>query len=74
MNDASSIATDTYIVIDNESMYIESKSGNELTVKRAQDGTIAASHVSGAGVGLITAADNALIEIGDDFGFDGSFS
>ncbi len=74
VNDASSIATDTYIVIDNESMYIESKSGNELTVKRAQDGTIAASHVSGAGVGLITAADNALIEIGDDFGFDGSFS
>ena len=74
VNDASSIATDTYIVIDNESMYIESKSGNELTVKRAQDGTIAASHVSGAGVGLITAADNALIEIGDDFGFDGAFS
>ena len=74
VNDASSIATDTYIVIDNESMYIESKSGNELTVKRAQDGTIAASHVSGAGVGLITAADNALIEIADDFVFDGSFS
>ena len=30
-------------------------------------------HVKGADVGKITAADNALIQEGDDFGFDGTF-
>ena len=73
VDDASSIAENIYIVIDNESMYVESKSGNQLTVKRAQDGTTAAEHVTGTGVGTITATDNALIELGDDFGFDGGF-
>ena len=55
-------------------MYVDTKSGNELVVRRGQDGTLAAAHVSGAGVGRITSTDNDLIEIGDDFGFDGSFS
>ena len=53
-------------------MYVESKSGNTLTVVRGADNTVAAEHVSGAAVGLITAADNVLIEMGDDFGFSGS--
>ena len=74
VNDASTIADNTYIIIDNESLYVDSQSGNVLTVRRGQDGTTAAAHVAGAGIGLVTAADNALIEIGDDFGFDGSFS
>ena len=74
VNDASTIADNTYIIIDNESLYVDSQSGNILTVRRGQDGTTAAAHVAGAGIGLVTAADNALIEIGDDFGFDGSFS
>ena len=74
VNDASTIADNTYIIIDNESLYVDSQSGNVLTVRRGQDGTTAAAHVAGAVIGLVTAADNALIEIGDDFGFDGSFS
>ena len=74
VNDASTIADNTYIIIDNESLYVDSQSGNILTVRRGQDGTTAAAHVAGAGIGLVTAADNALIEIGDDFGFSGSFS
>ena len=74
VNDASTIADNTYIIIDNESLYVDSQSGNVLTVRRGQDGTTAAAHVAGAGIGLVTAADNALIEIGDDFGFSGSFS
>ena len=74
LNDATTIAENTYITIDNESMYVDTKSGNELVVRRGQDGTLAAAHVSGAGVGRITSTDNDLIEIGDDFGFDGSFS
>ena len=72
--DASTITENSYIIIDSESMYVDSISNNTLTVKRAQDGTTAASHVAGTNVGTITAADNALIESGDDFGFDGSYS
>ena len=70
--DSSGISANTYIIIDMENMYVESKSGNTLTVVRGADNTVAAEHVSGAAVGLITAADNVLIEMGDDFGFSGS--
>lgn len=72
VGDASSIASGTYITIDSEEMYVESKTGNDLTVKRGADNTIASPHVSGTGVGLITAADTALISAGDDFGFSGA--
>ena len=54
-------------------MYIQSITGNKLKVRRGEDNTIAAAHVKGADVKKITAADNALIEEGDDFGFDGTF-
>lgn len=72
VNDASAIAENSYITIDNEEMYVDEKSGNKLTVQRGSDGTTKQSHVSGAAVNLITSADNALIEIGDDFGFTDS--
>ena len=55
-------------------MYVDRKEGNALFTKRGQDGTLIASHVGGTAVNLITAADDALIEVGDDFGFDGSVS
>ena len=74
VNDASGISENTYIVVDNESMYVDRKEGNALFTKRGQDGTLTASHVGGTAVNLITAADDALIEVGDDFGFDGSVS
>ena len=54
-------------------MYVQAVTGNKLTVKRAQDGTAIANHVKGAQVNTLNAADAALIEVGDDFGFDGSF-
>ena len=50
---------------------------------RAQDGTAAASHVKGTSVRVVNPTvadnavvqdDNALIEEGDDFGFDGIIS
>ena len=74
--DASTIDANSYIIIDNESMYVSKRNTttNILTVKRGQDGTTAVSHVAGTNVGTITAADNALITPGDDFGFDGGFS
>jgi hypothetical protein len=72
VNDASSIAENTYITIDEEEMYVDSKSGNTLTVKRGQDATTKQAHVSGAAIKVITSADNDLIPVGDDFGFSDS--
>mgnify|MGYP001406234724 FL=1 len=70
--DASQLSAASYIQIGKEEMYIEKVSGNKLTVKRGQDTSTVAEHVLGSGVATITAADNNLIEIGDDFGFDGT--
>ena len=53
-------------------MYIEKVSGNKLTVKRGQDKTTVSEHVLGTGVATITSNDANFIEVGDDFGFDGS--
>ena len=74
VNDSSGISENTYITIDSESIYVDRKEGNTLFTKRGQDNTITGSHVRGAAVNLITDADDALIEMGDDFGFDGSIS
>ena len=70
---ASSIAENTYIIIDEESIYVDKKPDNQVFVKRGADGTTPTAHVAGAGVNLITATTNDMIEVGDDFGFDGSF-
>jgi hypothetical protein len=69
---ASGIISGSYIDINQEEFYVESVSGNTLTVRRGQDSTLILSHVSGSDVKLITAADDLLIEPGDDFGFSGS--
>ena len=70
--DASGVTAKTYIYVGDEEMYVESISGNKLTVKRAQDKTTAQSHVIGASVFSITSNDANFIDIGDNFGFDGS--
>ena len=73
VDSGTALTENTYIVIDNESMYVDKINGNVITVLRGQDGTTAAGHVSGADIGTITSTDNDLIEVGDDFGFDGSY-
>ena len=51
-------------------MYVKGKSTpNKLSVRRAQNGTTAASAVAGTKVDLVDAADDALLTSGDDFGF-----
>ena len=72
VDDASSITADTYFEIDGESVYIKKVTGNKITIDRARDSTIAKDHVKGTALKSITQADNDLIEIGDDFGFDGN--
>ena len=73
VDDASTLSASTYIDIDGEEIYIKSISSNKLTVERGKDNTTATAHVGGSAVKKITAADNALIESGDDFGFSGTF-
>ncbi len=70
VTDASSVIAGTYVSVDNEEMYIKSKVGNTLTVVRGSDNTSITEHVSGTPIKSITAADNALIPAGDDFGFN----
>ena len=54
-------------------MYIKSISSNKIIVDRGRDGRTAAAHVKGSEILAITAADDTLIELGDDFGFSGEF-
>ena len=70
VGDASGLAVDNRIYVDTETIKIKEIDGNNLVVLRGEDGTSAAEHVEGSTVDLIDTADNALIEIGDDFGFN----
>ena len=69
VSDATSLIVNSYIQIDSESMYISKIDGNELIVKRGQDGTTITTHESGTAVNVINSADDDLIDFGDDFGF-----
>jgi len=72
VEDATSIAPNTYLDLDGEEVYVTAKSGNSLTVERGKDDTTITSHLGGSPVKSITGADNLLVEEGDDFGFSGS--
>ena len=64
------LAANQRIIIDTEIMFIRSISGQNITVYRAYDNTIAAKHEHNAPIGVLNTADDALIEFGDDFGFN----
>ena len=64
------LAANQRIIIDTEIMFIRSISGQNVTVYRSYDNTIAAKHEHGASIGVLSATDNESIEFGDDFGFD----
>ena len=73
VDDASTLDTSQYIIINDENMYVKSITGNKLVVRRAQDNTARANHVKGSQVGKLTKEDDKLIEFGDDFGFSGTY-
>ena len=64
------LAANQRIIIDNEIMKIRSISGQNITVFRGHDNTIVAKHEHNAPIGVLSTADDALIEFGDDFGFN----
>ena len=82
VDNGSSVTVKKYIEIEGEEMYVSKITGNKLTVKRGQDKTVATGHVRGTDIKGIDYTDNAegvgvdtaLIELGDDFGFDGTYS
>ena len=68
--DYSSIPTQSYIEVGNEVMYVKSKtSPNNLSVRRALNGTTAAAAAAATPVDIIDSVDDALLTSGDDFGF-----
>jgi len=72
VDDGTKIPEKSYIYIGQEEMYVENVTGNRLSVKRAQDKSPLQNHLLGEKVYTITQADNAQIEVGDNFGFDGN--
>jgi len=70
VDDATSITTGSRIYLDSELMYIKSKDGNDLVVIRGYEDSKIEGHIAGTSINLVTAADDALIEPGDDFGFN----
>ena len=74
VEDGSTLTASTYVEVDGEELYVTSISGNAITVERGKDQTTAIAHLRGAEVKSITDADDALIEMGDDFGFSGEIT
>lgn len=72
VTNASGITVNSYIDLEGEEILVKSISQNTLTVERGKDNTLETTHLSGAPLKSITAADNALIQDGDDFGFSGT--
>ena len=72
VSDATPLIVNSYIQIDDESMYIREINGNTLLVNRGQDGTQITTHAEGTALNVINAADDLLIDLDDDFGFSES--
>ena len=75
--DGTAITVNKFIDVDGEEMKVTKITSNKLTVERGKDNTIAKAHVRGTGVKGIDYTgreDSNIIELGDDFGFDGSYS
>ena len=65
-----SLVVGQYIQINSEVMRVEEKDNVSIIVARGQYRTKEMKHSSGDVINLINAADHALIEVGDDFGFN----
>ena len=71
VNTSSGLAVNNRIIIDSEIMKItEIVDGTTITVKRGYDGSTINTHLENASIDVLTEADNNLIDIDDDFGFN----
>jgi hypothetical protein len=69
VNDTSTLVLNSYIQINDEVMFIKGIEGNVLLVNRAQEDSLIDNHINGSKVNVINSTDDALVEVGDDFGF-----
>jgi len=73
VRDTTGFVAGNRIRIDTENMYVkEVPNSSQLIVIRGYNNTTVATHVESTKIDLLTAADDALIEPGDDFGFSES--
>jgi len=73
VNDTSGFAVDNRIIIGNEIMYVkEIPNANQLIVIRGYNGSTITTHLQKAQIDLLTAADDVLVDVDDDFGFNDS--
>jgi hypothetical protein len=71
VSDYSLVDIGDMIEVGNEVMKVISKpETNKITVQRAQNGTSANAVANGTPIDIITIADDAMVEFGDDFGFN----
>ena len=71
LDSTTGLAVDNRFIIDSEIMKIRTvEDATTLIVWRGFDSTVAAEHVSGISVNLLTEADDKLIDPDDDFGFN----
>jgi len=64
VSNGSAFVADTVVLIDSERMLVVDVAGNNLTVKRAWDGTVLAAHSSGVDVFTLTGAALDRAELG----------
>ena len=64
----------SYININGEQMRISKIDGTNIVVERAKDGTESVEHPVGSYINVVNTADNDIIEVGDDFGFNETLS
>ena len=71
VNTSSGLAVDNRIIINNEIMKVtEIVDGTTITVKRGYDGSTVTTHLENTSIDVLTQADDNLIDIDDDFGFN----
>ena len=71
VGDSGSLVVGGRIIIDTEIMKVkEIPDSQTIVVYRGYDNTAKAPHITGASIDALTAADNALVEPDDDFGFN----
>jgi len=71
LNNVIGLSANDRIVADSEIMKVTSiEDATTIIVKRGFDSSIAAEHITGVKINKLTTADDALIEVGDDFGFN----
>jgi hypothetical protein len=70
VTNANSLTEGSYVMINDEVIYIKSITDNTLYVERSQNNTISTAHEEGSTLNSITTEDDELISYEDDFGFN----